>query len=86
MLNPDGKVQGVFVATGVKTLTTEVPVGSDIEFGRNVAACGSVALGTTTVVVLVETGIAGPQAATRIEQARNRIRFISRSFLRSYHP
>jgi chemotaxis receptor (MCP) glutamine deamidase CheD len=66
MLNPDGKIQGVFVATGVKTLTTEVLVGSDVEVGRSVIAGSGVGVCVAVAAMPVKAGIAGPQEARKI--------------------
>ncbi len=76
MLSPDGKIQGVLVATGVKTLMGGVLVGSWVEVCRNVEAGVGVALGASIATVLERIGFAGPQAVRRMQKIGKMVRFI----------
>jgi hypothetical protein len=80
MLKPDGKIQGVFVASGVKTLTNEVTVGSDVEVGNDVfRGCG---VGPRVAVAAPpeKVGVAGPQQASRITALKPNNNFSSSEF------
>jgi hypothetical protein len=67
MLNPEGNIHGVYVASGVRVLTTRVSVGLTMTVEEGVAFGGSVSFAAISLGVLAGAGLAVPHAATRMK-------------------